>query len=204
MHDKSPSPPPSPSPSPSCFRAPRARRMLRCVGNRLFGGGALGGAAAAATATAPVARAAGALPAEVIPVSTLPLGAECADATPEVPPGAGPANGEPPREPLMVKGRTLRQAASEDATPFPLSIRVPDYDCDQRPLGQYMSTVNNAMVLESASHYSGRELSPIPGSLDSSMHKRDADGDAPVTRSGFFELTPTVLSRVPSESTALV
>ena len=200
MHDKSPSPPPS----PSCFRAPRARRMLRCVGN-LFGGGALGGAhggAAAATATAPVARAAGALPAEVTPVSTLPLGAECADATPEVPPGS--ANGEPPWEPLMVKGRTLRQAASEDATPFPLSIRVPDYDCDQRPLGQYMSTVNNAMVLESASHYSGRELSPIPGSLDSSMHKRDADGDAPVTRSGFFELTPTVLSRVPSESTALV
>ena len=122
-------------------------------------------------------------------------GAQCADATSELPPG--PTDGEP----LMVKGRTLRQVASEGARPFPLSIQVPDYDGDQRPLGQYMSTVNCAMVLRSASHYSGRDLSPIPGSRDGSMHKKDRwDAAAPVSVFPSELTTSAELSEVSGES----
>jgi len=120
---------------------------------------------------------------------------ECADTTSELPPG--PADGEP----LMVKGRTLRQAANEGARPFPLSIQEPDYDGDQRPLGQYMSTVNCAMVLRSSSHYSGRDLSPIPGSREGSMHKKDRwDAAAPQALAA-PQAAPVRVSVFPSELT---
>ena len=65
----------------------------------------------------------------------------------------------------------------------------------------HVHCLNCAMVLRSSSHYSGRDLSPIPGSREGSMHKKDRwDAAAPQALAA-PQAAPVRVSVFPSELT---
>ena len=94
-------------------RCPPTRRMLRRLRSLCCGGLDQGGEATDRTAHDPAVLAWAA------------LGGQCTDGASEVPPPKPAVLSD--GEPLMVKGRTLRQAAREGAKPFPSLLHVPQH-----------------------------------------------------------------------------